>query len=109
MTFARVITPVPSRQHALRKAINESRRLEEHFRGFMHTCREKELIDKIYLGQKGWSRQVPFPQNSAPGFGFGGSNVHFARIHVNVGFGLGSFCALINTSRTTNTEICLAL
>ena len=33
-------------------------------------------------GQSGWSRQVQYPKNVAPGFGFGGANVHFARIHI---------------------------
>ena len=33
-------------------------------------------------GQAGWHRQVPFPNNVAPGFGFAGANVAFARIHI---------------------------
>ena len=33
-------------------------------------------------GQAGWHRQIPFPHNIAPGFGFSAANVAFARIHV---------------------------
>ena len=32
-------------------------------------------------GQAGWHRQIPYPKNVAPGFGFSGANVAFARIH----------------------------
>ena len=33
-------------------------------------------------GKSGWSRQVPFPNDVAPGRGFAGVNIHFARIHI---------------------------
>lgn len=33
-------------------------------------------------GQAGWHRQVPYPKNIAPGFGFSGANVAFARINI---------------------------
>ena len=36
-------------------------------------------------GKAGWSRQVPYPKDVAPGRGFSGANIHFARIHINHG------------------------
>ena len=47
-------------------------------------------------GRAGWHRQVPFPKNVAPGFGFSGANVAFARI--NIAHGRADYVAISPTS-----------